>query len=635
MAGIAAETQEYSLGGWSGITNYQQVLFDMGPIYTQFSFSTPLVAADIRQSFLGAFSYTKNRQYFLYDSGSLRHFFNYFGGLGIDIGQLHSNPLGVWRTFLMSENIGVFTKQMLLSQIGTYLITNQKNVYTISGDVVHSQQLLLLKLLNNNDVRNLQKIETLLGNYATHSYNIDNEVYIDGRPLSRRYSVNSVDITFDQSNVHNEITISSNDSDLFEWADPKVGYGTTRLEVHVGTKVLQFLLESRDGERNNFVLSGRSVTALEDEPYSEDIDFESEEPKLASELAESFTNSTVVDWQAVDWVVPAGFSFSGKPIDGIQALAEAIGAIVRAQEDGSLLVRNRWTVRPVNMDSAVADINYDRTKLISLSHQTDRESGYNAVTVIGNSANTQEPSLSLEESSPVLGQEVHVRCYWAGKVSTDIDLFVTDGDISDLGFFTSIEEEDISFVNGEASVSLPIYEFLGIEWVGESGVSINHIKNEKSIFIDDSDFDNQPQKAFRIARVKYRTRYQRFRLYEHDVERLLAVIFLSSESNVYVDIRTEDAPVYGSPIDSDLLTTEESAIARGRAWIDENKYRTHTLQIEASYDDLAVDGKLVYINDDEIGNPGNYQIVSSDINISGPKITNTLGVKKCQISFPY
>ena len=67
-------------------------------------------------------------------------------------------------------------------------------------------------------------------------------------------------------------------------------------------------------------------------------------PTMASDLVQDFASVSVVDWDSgcEDWLVPDTFSFVGVPIDAIASIAQEIGAIVRAQDDGSILIKKKF-----------------------------------------------------------------------------------------------------------------------------------------------------------------------------------------------------------------------------------------------------------------------------------------------------
>jgi hypothetical protein len=507
---------------------------------------------------------------------------------------------------------------------------------TLSGDPAAAALALIHELAAHNDIRVPLAVRSMLDDYAARFITVTAEIYLDGRPLSRRFV--SAEIAYDEGSVHNSITIQSADPELFAWADPALYYGQPRIEAQVGGRMMQFLIDTRPGEMTDFTINGISVSALEDAPHAAEMDFTLDAPELASSIAARLTNYCPVDWQAGDWVVPADFTFSGVPLDGIQALASEIGAIVRCQDDGSLLVRKRRVIRPIHADAATPGINYDQTDLISLSQDDDPAAGFNAVLITGRTRDVFIPQMMLEpdadgNTSFNRGRTVYIRVYWAGNPVTVIDTYVTSGllaPVADGAFFLQTEEALVEFSSGAASVNLPIHAVIGVEWIGTPGGPVSFVPYSRELTIPDA--------GFAVARIKYQSRYQRYRAFGHNVERLIAVLYLEpAADDVVVDVRmtgTDTADVtYGPPINAPLLTTAAAAVERATAFLDAARYRTAGGSVEAPYNDAAIDGALAYINDDQIGYPGNHYITASRIIFDGPKITNSLRIEKCLTSF--
>lgn len=539
----------------------------------------------------------------------------------------------------------------------------QKIFTVISGEPVTNNVAYLQSLLKHNDIIKLQNISYMLKDMELFTYMgglteskiagfvesgqfgsfINLYLYIDGREINNSGKCGNFYMVFHERSVHNSIRIQSNSPELFRWADPNINYGEPRIEVQIvysitvdGTeqikqKSIEFIIDARDGEMTAFEISGISVSVKEDAPFAESMDYQLTAPKLASEIAEEISTYCSVTWDTVDWVVPVEFEFSGKPLDGLQLLANEIGAIVRCQEDGSLLVRKRRPVRPIHMDDAAFDFNYDRDFILSLTHLEERETGYNAIEVFGRSLDASIPDMEVE-GTPAVGEDCFIRVYWAGKNITVFDRYVTDGDIEIIGngaFYYRDEEQIVEFKEGIAKVAHPVFSLLGYEWIGDSDALIEWVQHDDSLTI--------PSRGFRVANVKYRTRYQRYKLFGHNVEHLIAALFLDPGYDVSTKVRTSADPVYGSPIDAPLLTTEEAIIQRGKDWIDA-QYRKSNVSIEVPYkfDTFDIyDGKLAYINDAHIGEQGNYHIKGYTLFVEGPKITNQIEVEKCLTFFNY
>jgi hypothetical protein len=441
-------------------------------------------------------------------------------------------------------------------------------------------------------------------------------------------------VVYNENSVHNELTITSNDPELFEWSDPELYYGEPRIELVVGSRLIQFVIESREGEMTNFTIVGLSLSIKEDIPYAQGIDYQLTEPLMASEIAASLTTYCPVVWEAIDWLVPVGFSFSGPPLQGIQQLADEVGAIVRCQDDGSLLVRARRPVRPIEMQEAMPHITYNRSSIIVLGQNEEIGSGLNAVNVTGHMPESFVPNLQLEPivsgdstRSPAVGETFYIRAYWSGHVPSVIQRYVTDGKIQIVGsgaFYTEVLTEVVNFLDGMATVQFPILSLVSVEWIGDQGGLVLFVPHTNELGIGVG--------KFRVAKVKYVTQFTRYKILDHNVEQLIVALFLRSRPGIAVTVRTGEDPVFGGEINAPLLTTETAAIARGVAWLDQ-QYRKSICTISVPYDDLGVDGNIAFIDDFHIGSPGNYHITGVDIIVDDVKVINQLRLEKCLVSF--
>ncbi|MEA3272340.1 MAG: hypothetical protein U9P90_01580, partial [Patescibacteria group bacterium] len=513
---------------------------------------------------------------------------------------------------------------LLLNLVAEGVDSFQKILITLSGEPAQGIKALLLQLHPSDLIQNMQVLINEMYEQQIQFHSTSYEIYLDGSPISKKTT--SAVIDYSQSSIHNTITITSADMNLFQISDPQTLSGQSRIEVQIdGSRVIYFLLETRSGDERFFELWGRSISARDDAPYANDSDFTLSGPQLASSIAESLPVYAAVDWETTDWVVPDEFEYSGTPIDGISKLAQAIGAVVRCQDDGSLTVRNRYPVRPVNMDAATADSDYDRQDILKLNYKFNEKSGYNAVIVTGKTTDVYSPDIEVEESSPIVGDTVHVRVYWADKKPSTISPYVTDGTITDLGDFEETLTETLDFKEGIATVSKPIESVSTTTWIGDLGGSVAYVVNEKDVIIADN--------AFRVGTVKYTTKYQRFRLTGHSVTQLLAVLMYSDIPDVYVKVKTSAEDENLAPMISEsLLSTDEAAIQRGTAELDNILYDSQEIPIRIAYNVNNVDGNLVYINDPKIDHSGNYHIDSAKIIFNKIQVINEIEAHKCLVS---
>ncbi|GAG64758.1 unnamed protein product, partial [marine sediment metagenome] len=269
-------------------------------------------------------------------------------------------------------------------------------------------------------------------------------------------------------------------------------------------------------------------------------------------------------------------------------------------------------------------INYDReTSLILLSYIDKNGKGYNAVEVQGYTRDLSLPDYEIEEDSPDQSQTVHVKFFWIGRIPPEIpETYITDGIITPLGDYQEEKEDTVIFHAGIGQLSRPLYEFQSISWIGDPGEGLSYTQ-----FLHGVKIDNE---AYRIAKIKYTTYYSRYRLNEHDVEILLALLDISTEPDISVLVKMGIGDREAPTILESLLTTDSIAVTRGAAYLDANHYNTKEINIEVPYNDLAIDGILAFIRNTQIDCTGNFHAREVTITCSRIKVINRIGLVQCQ-----
>jgi len=104
-------------------------------------------------------------------------------------------------------------------------------------------------------------------------------------------------------------------------------------------------------------LSGLSPTALLSSPRGERFTKLWDAPVLAKDAAEEFLGGLTIDWQLINWTIPA-FALGVTNVTAmeiVQLIATAAGGVVETNTDGSILVRQRHAVRVPDYDSSAVD----------------------------------------------------------------------------------------------------------------------------------------------------------------------------------------------------------------------------------------------------------------------------------------
>lgn len=471
-----------------------------------------------------------------------------------------------------------------------------------------------LQICERNPVSGSQSARNSLRDTQAVFPAVEWDILLDGVSIKGR--VKSANISMVEGAAHNEISIETSDAELYFIGNPATGRGNERIRVDVGGRSILFLLEDRSGAEESYSLWGRSISAKDDSPYVDDMDYVLETPTLASEVAASLLVYNSLDWQCSDWVLPDSYEFYGTPIEGIKRIADAIGAIVRSEDDGTILVRKEYPVRPVDIQTETpATVLTRDVELIELQYQANRGTGFNAIEVRGASANIQLPLLELEEAVPLTGESVHVRVYRTGHVPFDtFDTYVTDGSVQDLGEHTEDLTETVVFFEGNGTLSRPVISIISVDWIGEPGGEVSYSQYSDLVTIN--------EQGARVAQITFRSEYRRYLLLGHNVSTLVFVLAVGSSSDVDVLIKTGAGDSLAEMITEPLLTTEAAAVERGKAWLDANKYDNEEMDILAPYQDEIVDGAIARVDDGALAINGNCHISGVDIIFDGPRVLN-------------
>lgn len=446
--------------------------------------------------------------------------------------------------------------------------------------------------------------------------------------------IKDVTITYDQNTVHNSIEIRSNSKSLFRRADPSINAGTERIVVYLGItraspRVLRFLIEDLRGEEGAFTIWGRSVSARNEPPYTKNVDVVLESFTPASSVARNMLSYGSLIWNTIDWNLPDGFEFEGSPIAGIQLIAQSVGAIVRSDDSGNIIVRNKYTVDPSNLQKVGGDVGYDRyDDIYSLSFNIEKGTGENRIEVDGYGPSIETPIIEVEdrtEEGTNIGADVYIRIYWTGQQKRKIiDKLVTDGVLKDLGENTSrIEDNIIAFENGIGTAQYPVHSGFSGKWLGINAGIISYSMYSTEL--------KCPAYNFGVYQATYTTLYHRYLARSHNVVAILAVLELDEGAGINVIITRGPGDLPAKGITDGNLTTIASAKQKGLAYLNDKGYDKKVVEIQVPYEEKATDGNIAYVNNAEIDCTGNFYISSVIIEINGPKLANRITILQCLV----
>ncbi len=151
------------------------------------------------------------------------------------------------------------------------------------------------------------------------------------------------------------------------------------------------LVESVRHERrfgsHSATAQARGPAAVLDDPYSARASWGSAVDRTAQQLAADALEFTpwVLDWQITDWLVTAGaWSLYGTPIQVIQTIASAAGAIVQSDRDTDTLhILPAYPIAPWHWATAAPDVEIPLAVCTLVGLSTRTRPDYNRVYVSG------------------------------------------------------------------------------------------------------------------------------------------------------------------------------------------------------------------------------------------------------------
>lgn len=258
-------------------------------------------------------------------------------------------------------------------------------------------------------------------------------------------------------------------SDATGWQKLRPNSGPVEIEISARGNTWLLLCEGagrqRAGNGTSYQIKGRSITA-----------------KLARGLADQVTNTWLastaktiaqqqcdaaditLDWQAVDWPISRYEVVSQYPIDIINQLAKAVGAIVQTEPDGTLLVRPKYALSPALYGSVSPDhIFSDIDDMTSLSESWEPRPGYDSIEV-GNETIRDEPSITLRTTDAGSGA-VSVQADVVPFQSIDLEHSAgLNLDLQYQGIKTEIISDTVEIVEGVGRLSRPFYGVITSAW---------------------------------------------------------------------------------------------------------------------------------------------------------------------------
>jgi hypothetical protein len=319
----------------------------------------------------------------------------------------------------------------------------------------------------------------LVRNFSANPYAILGD---NGQVLAYTTSVIAGGATINPSGISisgslNEYCLSC-DLELATQADYLACAVGVDLEVTINSETYRFFVEGRGRSREHgstgYTIHGLSKTALLDAPYSGPVSVEL--TGMASTIAASLAPGYALQWDTVDWLIPANTLLPADktPLEVLRELAHAAGAIIQTAPDGTLIVQANYIQAVPSWGTATPDyLLSDSLDFFTDSAEYEHRDGYNKF-LISDQLTTND-TVRLEEET-VTDTTKLIRGYKTPWEET-FTLRHTSGDwvtIEPLGVETIDKIEVIEFVAGTGRTQYPIYGITDMAWLQNNLGVVTH-----------------------------------------------------------------------------------------------------------------------------------------------------------------
>jgi hypothetical protein len=281
--------------------------------------------------------------------------------------------------------------------------------------------------------------------------------------------------------------------------------------VVIGSERYEFIVDSKEMSRNSpanhgMKLLGISPAAKMTNPRHIPTTYLWDYFAQASDIAEELLPG--VDWQVVDWGIPAyrlGVQDS-TPIDTVQVLAAAVGAVVESDIDGSLHVRSLFPVSVPNYGTTTPDhILIEATDILRVNEAYVTVDTHNRLIITDVSQDIADTLEWIEDYEGARTGIVRAYIYpWRSAVSLKHSgVPGVTINAPDLGM--TEHEEIVEVFQGQGSTQYPIHHVTSVEYEASNVGALLFDVDSRSFTVGGPSFNS-------VIRVVYWTRSLDYRV---------------------------------------------------------------------------------------------------------------------------
>lgn len=246
------------------------------------------------------------------------------------------------------------------------------------------------------------------------TYIVINSVSVVRLPERTPVSVHAVSLRSAVDDLYWAVSMDLSDPAHLALVKPSVdGLKVVEITVngYVWTAIIESYTDDRQFPARRVTVSGRSQSALLDEPYALQRALVQSADRQAQQLIDDELELTgfSADYGTVTWLVPGGawHYTASTPIAAIREIAAAAGAVVQTHPwDQVLQVRPRYPVSPWEWTSTAPDVQIQDDIILRIAAQLESRPLYNYVLVSGDQVGVSDPVIRTGSAGDVRAAQV-------------------------------------------------------------------------------------------------------------------------------------------------------------------------------------------------------------------------------------
>jgi len=282
----------------------------------------------------------------------------------------------------------------------------------------------------------------------------------------------------------------------------------------VDSRTLNRTIDDNGNQVNTVSISGLSPLCLKGSPRATPITKTWDTPTMVSAIVEELIG--VVNWQMVDWMLPA-YRLSAEnayPLDIANQLVNAAGGLIESQPDGSVVCRHRWPVSIADIGTATVDLPLYENHIYSITESATNDELKNKVRILDQEATYQDsleyiPNKINGNDDPFNGIMYAYLSPWREglRIVTTRPSKISLGNLSEGTRTISDSNADfpaeiITFENREGSVRYPVMSLIDFDWLDEDLGSVVITPYSTTLTAGDGIYG-----GYSLAKISYTTKF--------------------------------------------------------------------------------------------------------------------------------